>query len=65
MSENYNTNSWYCSELCWASYKSLGFDIQNYNYLDGMISCEPGVSPHNIYNYENVKVLLQNEAGKV
>jgi uncharacterized protein YycO len=62
MSTDINTPTWYCSELVWASYKSIGLDIQNHNYLE-TIGCEPGATPHNIYNYEYAQVLIENQAG--
>jgi uncharacterized protein YycO len=63
MSTDVDTPSWYCSELVWACYKSVGLDIQNHDWVD-TIGCEPGATPHNIYHYEHSKVIIQNEAGK-
>ncbi|MDR1235316.1 MAG: hypothetical protein LBJ97_04560 [Mycoplasmataceae bacterium] len=62
MSTDIDSPSWYCSELAWAAYKSVGLDIQNHEWV-ATIGCEPGATPHNIYNYEHTKILIQNEKG--
>lgn len=64
MATDVNTSSWNCSELIWACYKNVGFDIQNYNY-EGVpfgLPCEPGAMPHNILHYEGAEIILQNDA---
>ncbi|MBO4626835.1 MAG: hypothetical protein J5645_02505 [Lachnospiraceae bacterium] len=37
-----DSSSWYCSELVWAAYKSVGIDLEKTG------SSEPGVTPHDI-----------------
>jgi uncharacterized protein YycO len=59
--EDVNAPSWYCSELVWACYKSMGFDIQNYNYGVPYLGCEPGCAPHNIINLKTNVAILQND----
>jgi uncharacterized protein YycO len=52
------TESWYCSELVWASYNATGHDIQNYDWDDHSVPFQPGPTPTNLFHYKDAKVIL-------
>lgn len=47
-----NEKNWYCSELVWAAYKSVGFDIETGHWYN-----EPGITPRDIARCGNTKKL--------
>lgn len=46
-----NEKDWYCSELVWAAYKYVGFDIECVGFN------EPGITPRDIKKSDLLKII--------